>query len=93
MRAMSAISHFSMTSGNGGVVCQRCHKPLNRWDEKCEYETTTETMLAEDILFLLGELEGNKTRHVCSCPQAGLDPMCPQHGSFAGDPTGGNSGY
>lgn len=60
---MSAISHFAMSSGGAPAVCERCRKPLNRWDEKCEYETTTETMLAEDILFLLGEIEEAKTRH------------------------------
>ena len=63
LRAMTAISHFATSSGGGDVVCHRCCKPLNRWDEKCDYALTTETMLAEDILFLLGELDEAKTRH------------------------------
>lgn len=58
LRAMSATSHYGTSVGlqTEGVTCIRCHKPLNRWDEQCEYALTTEAMLAEDVLYLIDVL-------------------------------------
>jgi hypothetical protein len=56
LRAMSQLGHFgSSTGGASQTFCDRCGKPLNRWDEKCEYQPTAAHLLAEDVLALLAE--------------------------------------
>ncbi len=58
LRANSQLSHFgtgAYPAGPAAVVCDRCGKPLNRWDEKCDYQPTAAHLLAEDVLWLLDQ--------------------------------------
>jgi hypothetical protein len=55
LRARSQLSHFATTSADSAVRCDRCGKPLNRWDEKCDYQPTAAHLLAEDVLALVAE--------------------------------------
>lgn len=37
--------------------CERCNAPFNRWDEPCKPEMSTVGLLAQDVLWLLDQLE------------------------------------
>ncbi len=57
LRANSQLSHFGTGAwpSSGEVICDRCGKPLNRWEEKCDYQPTAAHLLAEDVLWLLDQ--------------------------------------
>ena len=55
LRAMSQVSHFGTSANGGATFCNRCGKPLNRWDEKCDYQPDLAHLLAEDVLWLLDQ--------------------------------------
>jgi hypothetical protein len=55
LRANSQLSHFGSGANGGLINCDHCGKPLNRWDEKCEYQPDAAHLLAEDVVAAVAE--------------------------------------